>query len=429
MLRAGNQYGKTLCAGAEVAMHLTGEYPDWWPGHRFDRPIVCWVTGETGDAVRDNGQRIMLGEPGRLGTGWIPKRCLTPVYGRAHGVSNLFDFMRIKHVSGGTSLLRTRYYEQGRKKWQGPSVDVLWCDEEPPKDIFAEAQARTVATKGLILLTFTPLLGRSAVVLMFLSASQRGVTRAEVQMKFEDALHLDDRKVLEDKYEQHEWLARIDGEPAMGSGLIYPVAEDVYTIKPFDIPAWWPQLGAIDFGYEHPTAAVKIAHDRDTDCVYVTREYRVKEMTTSHHAIALRAWSPQLRWAWPADGGKRERNTGAQVADEYRDGGLAMLNESANFPVAPGEKGGWGPGARPTVSVERGLSVILERLETQRLRVFKTCPEWNEERRLYHRKDGKVVDIDNDLMDATRYAIMMLRYAKPLTPRQRSVRPAPNWQA
>jgi hypothetical protein len=39
---------------------------------------------------------------------------------------------------------------------------------------------------------------------------------------------------------------------------------------------------------------------------------------------------------------------------------------------------------------------------------FWTLPEF----RLYHRKDGKVVKEHDDLLSATRYAIMMLRHAR-----------------
>ena len=71
--------------------------------------------------------------------------------------------------------------------------------------------------------------------------------------------------------------------------------------------------------------------------------------------------------------------------------------------------------------------MMLERLETGRLKVFKTCTMWQEERRLYHRKDGKVVKKDDDLMDATRYALMMLRHASDGRKSQSVSRPQ-NWQ-
>ena len=429
MLRAGNQYGKTLSASAELAMHAVGEYPDWWPGKRFDRPILAWVTGKTGSSVRDLGQSMLLGDPGNWGTGWIPKRCLTGVYGRAHGVSNLFDYYRVKHSSGGSSILRFRYYEQGREAWQGPSVDCLWLDEEPPKDIFAEAQARTVATRGLLMLTFTPLLGRSEVVMKFLSPEERGTSRVEVRMRPEDAYHMGTVEELKDKYDRHEWEARIFAEPAMGEGLIFPVLESEFLQKPFDVPDWWPVIAGMDFGFDHPTAAVKLAWDRETDVVYVIREYRVKRQTPGHHAIALKGWGKELQFAWPHDGERFQAGTGGSLADDYRKGGLKMFGKHAHF--APGGSApatASGSVGRATVSVERGLGMMLERLETGRLRVFSTCPMWLEERKLYHRKDGKVVKKDDDLMDATRYGLMMLRFARDARPR-RQPRIEQNWQA
>src|SRR5690348_9777294 len=51
---SGNQLGKTLSAGGETGIHLTGEYPDWWEGKRFDKPIRAWVAGVTGETTRDN---------------------------------------------------------------------------------------------------------------------------------------------------------------------------------------------------------------------------------------------------------------------------------------------------------------------------------------------------------------------------------------
>jgi len=65
-----------------------------------------------------------------------------------------------------------------------------------------------------------------------------------------------------------------------------------------------------------------------------------------------------------------------------------------------------------SVSVEASLMMMLDRMRTGKLKVFKEHLDWWEEFRLYHRKDGKVVKEGDDLMCATRYGLMMLRYAK-----------------
>src|SRR3569623_1031846 len=73
LLMAGNQLGKTWSGGMEMAMHLTGEYPDDWKGRRFAEPIRAWCAGVTGESTRDNPQRILMGPLGAQGTGSIPR--------------------------------------------------------------------------------------------------------------------------------------------------------------------------------------------------------------------------------------------------------------------------------------------------------------------------------------------------------------------
>lgn len=174
LLMAGNQLGKTYCGSADVAFHLTGLYPDWWEGRRWDRPTRWWAASKTGEVTRDGVQRYLVGEPKdetSWGTGMIPKdRLLTTK--RRMGVADALDSITVKHVSGGTSTLGFKSYDQGRQKWQGETLDGVWFDEEPPMDIYMEGLTRTNATKGVTRITFTPLLGMSDVVSMFLNEDE-----------------------------------------------------------------------------------------------------------------------------------------------------------------------------------------------------------------------------------------------------------------
>ena len=60
-------------------------------------------------------------------------------------------------------------YEKGREKWQGETLDGVWYDEEPPMNIYIEGMTRTNTKAGINMITFTPLLGMSEVVRMFLT--------------------------------------------------------------------------------------------------------------------------------------------------------------------------------------------------------------------------------------------------------------------
>ena len=171
LLMAANRFGKSQCGAAEMAMHLTGRYPEWWEGKRFAKPIKAWAAGVTSESTRDIVQDKLLGPPSRpeeRGTGFIPYDAIGDV-STGRGIADAVDTVSVKHESGGWSTLQFKSYEKGREKWQGTALDVLWLDEEPPMDIYIEGLTRTNETGGIVYLTFTPLKGYSDVVAMFLN--------------------------------------------------------------------------------------------------------------------------------------------------------------------------------------------------------------------------------------------------------------------
>lgn len=398
LLRAGNQQGKTYSGAAEKAYHLTGDYPDWWEGRRWDRPIKAWVGGKDSMSVRDSITLLLLGPPDDRGTGMIPKASIKSI-DRATGIKDGVDTVVVQHKSGGTSRLTFKSYDQGRTRWQAATLDLVWLDEEPDEDIYIEALSRTNATGGMVYMTFTPLFGMSNVVRRFLT--ETSPDRSDTNMTIDDAEHIpaEQRARIIASYPAHEREARTKGIPILGSGRIFPIAEEAISCPAFPIPAHWPQIGALDFGWDHPTAAVKLAWDRDADIVYVTMAHRVREATPIMHAAALRPWGDTLPWAWPHDGLQHDKGSGDQLAELYRKQGLKMLPERAQY---EGERGS---------GVEAGLMDTLDRMESGRLKVFDHLADWFDEFRLYHRKDGKVVKEHDDLMASTRYGVMMLRFA------------------
>jgi hypothetical protein len=225
--------------------------------------------------------------------------------------------------------------------------------------------------------------------------------RSVTQMTIDDVTHYSaqERARIVASSPPHEREARLKGVPVLGSGRIFPVPEEEIACAEREFPQHWPRIGGMDFGYDHPFAAVELIWDRDTDTVTVVRTYRHREGSPVLHAAALRPWG-HLSWAWPRDGSRETlEGAGVALASQYGAQGLDMLADHAQFPDG-------------SVSVEAGLMDMLDRMKTGRFKVLAHLSDWFEEFRLYHRKDGRVVKEGDDLMAATRYALMMLRHAR-----------------
>lgn len=414
LFMAGNQLGKTLSGAAEMAIHLTGNYPAGWDGRVFTKPVTAWASGVTGESVRDTTQRLLVGRPGEYGTGMIPGASIIGEPKKAMGVPDLLDSVSVKHSSGGNSRLYFKRYEQGREKWQGETLDIVWFDEEPPQDIYTEGLTRTNATGGMAYTTFTPLLGMSEVVTRFLN--EPSPDRVVITMTIDDVEHYtqEERERIIASYPAHEREARAKGIPTLGSGRIFPIEEGAIKIDPFKLPTHWPRINGIDFGWDHPSAAVQCAWDRDTDTWYVVRAYRAREQTPILMAPAVNAWGTWVPTSWPHDGLQHDKGSGEQLAKQYANAGMRMLKDRATFDDG-------------TNGVEAGLMDMLDRMQTGRFKVFSNLDDWFSEFRLYHRKDGKVVKKTDDLLSATRYALMMKRKAIVQTVASTNV--VPQWHA
>jgi len=165
---AANRIGKTEgIGGYELTLHLTGRYPDWWEGRRFEYPISCIAAGNTGKTTRDIIQGKLLGPITDIGTGIIPRAYIERLTPKP-GVQDAYELAYIKHISGRSSTLNLKSYDQRRIAFEGNEQDVVWLDEEPPLDIYTECVIRTMTTNGLIMCTFTPLEGMSDVVMLYL---------------------------------------------------------------------------------------------------------------------------------------------------------------------------------------------------------------------------------------------------------------------
>ena len=417
LLMAANRIGKSYCGSMELSYHLTGLYPDWWEGRVYRQPIIAWAGGVSNETTRDIVQFELLGspdDPDAFGSGTIPKNLITKTE-RKPGVPNAKSVALIRHVSGGNSSLFFKAYEMGVEKWQGRSVDCIWLDEEPSRDIYSQAVTRTLDRKGMVYMTFTPESGMTETVASFMNNLQQGqsLTNATwddasekvISLKGENG-HLNElvMEQILSSYSPHEREMRRYGRPSIGSGLVYPIQEEKIMIDPVNIEDHWARIAGIDFGFDHPTAVIWMAWDKDEDEIYVYDCYRQAKASPTVHAGAIRGRPQFIPIAWPHDGNRRDSMGNPGLADQYRGLGCNMLFGHFTNPPALGEKKGGN-------SIEEGLMHILQLMENEKFHVFSTLSDWWEEFRMYHRKGGKVVPFKDDLMSATRYAVLSRRFA------------------
>ena len=415
---AANRIGKTTAAAYELTCHLLGWYPSWWVGRRFSAPIVAWACGEDAKAMRESIQPILLGFPlTEMGTGMIPAESIVGDPTKRAGVPEGIDSVAIRHSSGGVSRLTFKTYDQGRTSYQGARVDVVWDDEEPDMGIYTEGLTRTMSVvpgqpNGIVISTFTPLKGISAVVQMFLQGGRAAVAngpRFSIMAGWDDVPHLDAeaKAALIAAYPPHERDARSRGIPSLGSGAIYPVPEEDILCAPFQIPAWYRLSFGLDVGWKR-TAAIWGALNPETDVLYLFHEYYRGQAEPSVHAQALKApgaWIPGV--VDPAARG-RSQVDGQQLMQIYQGLGLTLT---------PADN-----------AVESGIYDVWSRLSSGRLKAFNHLTNWLTELRIYRRDEkGKVVKDNDHLMDATRYLIksgLSVGRQKPysdwVAPRQRS---------
>jgi phage terminase large subunit-like protein len=389
---AANRVGKSEGVGGyELTLHLSGLYPEWWQGKRFDRPVSAWASGDTAKTTRDIIQRKLLGPSNDMGSGLIPRWLISGKPLSKPGVPEAVEIVKVKHVSGGVSTLILKSYDQRREAFQGTEQDIIWLDEEPPYNIYVECLMRTMTTDGSILCTFTPLQGLSETVLHYLpngKIPEKTSPRYVITATWDDAPHLttEQKEELWASIPPYQRDSRTKGIPQLGSGAIYPLSEDDISCDPFDMPYWWPRAFGFDVGWNR-TAALWGAWDRDSDIVYLYSEHYQGQAEPLIHSHAIQSRGDWIPGAIDPAANGRTQVDGKQLMAIYQDLGLML---------APADN-----------SVEAGIYAVWQRLSTGRLKVFNTLRNWFDEYRLYRRdENGKIVKDRDHLMDATRYLIM-----------------------
>lgn len=418
-LLAANQIGKTEVGGYTAAVMITGDYPEDWKGHRFSvQNLRVWLMGVDSKQLREVLQGQIFGTLQKDGTftgGWIHPDEVVDVI-RSRTTSDLAEEVMVKTKQGGIARVALRTYSQLQTGSDtlpvaGEVVDLIYCDEQPPDKAQGQLTVRTTngdgGRGGRRITTLTPELGLTDE----LERRMNNPGTGQIVMGpigWDRAPHLTPEKQerLLAAIPPHEREMRTKGVPFFGSGLVFPVSEDRFVCDPFrpeDRP-WGRVLRAIDFGADHPTAVSWLFYDPDVDTVYLTRTYReslkwadgVSPVAT--HTLAANSQWKHSPMVYPHDG-DNETAAGEALARQYMDAGIPDMLAFSN-PT---------PDDKRNIRVEPGIQTMLDAMQAGKFKVFNTCTDFLEERRAYHRKDGKIVKVRDDSISATRYGYMMVK--------------------
>ena len=293
----GNRSGKTECGAVEAVYMARGIHP-----YRQNRPNVFgWVVSLSQQVQRDVAQAKILHY---LNPSWIEG--VTMLSGKKDSLKyGVIDQIRIKNVFGGTSVIGFKSCDQGREKFQGSSLDFVWFDEEPPKDVYDECRMRVLDKKGDIFGTMTPLKGLTFIHdEIYLNVHNSEQVWYEF-MEWADNPYLDKEeiKALTESLSQDQLESRRYGRFKSCSGLVYPeFDENVHVLKsPFTIPHDWQDTISIDPGLNNPLSAHWYAVDYDNN-VYVVAEHFEAGKDVGYHAQRIYDISDSLGWKRNSNG-------------------------------------------------------------------------------------------------------------------------------
>ncbi len=393
----GNRSGKTECGAVETVYMARGVHP-----YRENKDNVFgWVVSLSQQVQRDVAQAKILHY---LKESWIDD--VTMLSGKKDSLKyGVIDQIRVKNVFGGISVIGFKSCDQGREKFQGSSLDFVWFDEEPPKDVYDECRMRVVDKRGDVFGTMTPLKGLTFIHdEIYLNVHKNKEVWYEF-MEWDDNPYLDKEEIesLTDSLSEDQLESRKYGRFKHSSGLIYPeFDENVHVLKePFNPPREWQDIISIDPGLNNPLSAHWYCVDYD-DNVYVVAEHYEAGKDIAYHSDKIKEICQRLGWRKNSDGRIN-----------------ALIDSAANQKTLSGTKSvtelfyDFGINANPKVNKDTfsGIQRVKQYLKVKdgkpKIYIFPSCVNLIRELKSYRWGDGDSPQKKDDhSLDELRYYLM-----------------------
>jgi phage terminase large subunit-like protein len=415
---AANRIGKTVSTCYETAMHLTGQYPEWWTGHRFDGAITAMVAGEGWSQVAMVLQNELLGTQDvkikeNIGTGAIPLASIIQETMRSDGANCMG--VEIRHTSGAKSYLLFANYTQEVRQMQGFKLNLAVFDEQPPDDFFSEIVTRTATTQGKILCSFTPLKGLNGLVSKFWNREEgydfirvAWTDVPEYDPWGEPFLLQSTRDQLERDYLPHEREARIAGKPVMGQGAVFQIRTwPTYATGAYDFKTMSGihRIIALDLGLVNDRTVISLMYWHPGErTAWLHRQICVSGIEEANptnyvqHLMRPEVFGTPI--VLPADGGTQGRYTmsALSIRELFVQYELNVWDRPIMNP--PDSEG------RTTNHKAYGINMMRQMLEAGTFMVNENCVDFLREAQNYYvDPQGRFSDPD-DCIDSARYALL-----------------------
>lgn len=293
----GNRTGKSECGAVEVVWMALGIHP-----YRKNRKsTVGWVVSLSTRVQKDVAQAKILSYLDRM----VIDEIVMQSGSASSPETGVVDRIVVRSALGGKSTIIFKSCEEGRDKFQGASLDYVWFDEEPPKDIYTECAMRVIDREGDIFGTMTPLKGLSFVYedIYLNPKADKEIFTIFFEWADNPYLKKSEIKRLTASLSPEELEARRYGRFTDGRrGMVYPeFIENKHVIDAFPIPPEWQAGISIDPGFNNPTSCHWYAVDGDGNIFVVAEHYEAGKLV-SHHAAKIKEISDSLSWRREFDG-------------------------------------------------------------------------------------------------------------------------------
>lgn len=393
----GNRTGKTECGAVETIWLACGIHPF----KKNKKDVECWVVSLSTRVQKDVAQKKILS--------YLPKEYILDIImvsGKKQSPENgVIDTIVVKNSLGGKSYIGFKSCEEGREKFQGASLDFVWFDEEPPKEIYDECRMRILDKNGEIFGTMTPLKGLSFVYNEIYLNPSNDEENFCIFMEWSDNPFLPKEEVkrLEKTLSEEELESRKYGKFIdKNTSLVYSEFDpSVHVIEPFDVPFEWYDMISIDPGLKNPLSCHFYAVDGDGN-VFVIAEHYEANKPLSYHADKIKMICKNLNWKKnkmgdyealiDAAANQHTLNSTKSVAELFYENGIAV-NTNVNK------------------NLFSGINMVKSYLKSNngevRLYIFKNCVNLIRELKGYVWGGGdNPVKKDDHALDELRYYLM-----------------------